>query len=326
LGNGAMPVRETMAINTNSRLAAEIRIEQATGLVRTLPLLFVCNILLSLLVAAEWRHIFSVEVVAAWLTAVVVVNTPAVRHWLRFRNRPRPAAISPAWTRRTMVYAIVIGLPWAAAILAFPLSLDAVPREAVFLIVLIAGITAGCVAALAATPRVCLSYFAVVLLPLIGRYLAVGDETHILIAASMTLYAGCLFYYVLSAYQKFTDGVRAGLEKERLLVNLRDAQSRLADAMERIPEAVALFDSDERMVLCDKAFRDHFERLGGGHMRLGATFAEMLQILAYSKAVKIDPARKKPRSRPYWIGTGAPGRKITCLPAAINPSAPRSRR
>ena len=192
-----------------------------------------------------------------------------------------------------MVYAIIIALPWAAVILAFPLSLDVVPRETVLLTVLIAGITAGCVAALASIPIVCLTYFIMVLVPLIGRYLAVGGATHILIAASMTLYAVCLFYDVRVTYQRFVDGVRAKLENGRLLINLQKAQSRLSDAIDRIPDPVALLDSNERMVRCNPAFRDHFERLGCGRIRPGVTFAEWLQILAYSKAVKIHPGQEE---------------------------------
>jgi PAS domain-containing protein len=87
--------------------------------------------------------------------------------------------------------------------------------------------------------------------------------------------------------------VRSKLENERLLVNLQETQSRRSDAIDRIPDGVAPFDSNERMVRCNAAFRDHFERLGGGRMRPGVTFAEWLQIVVYSKAFTIQSGQEE---------------------------------
>ena len=53
---------KSIPFDTGSKLAAGIRVEQAVGLVRTLPILFSCNIFLALVAAAEWRQMFPVEV------------------------------------------------------------------------------------------------------------------------------------------------------------------------------------------------------------------------------------------------------------------------
>lgn len=230
LGGNSVAILKGQSVSGGAMLANAIRVEQAVLLVRTLPVFFAANILLSLFIAVELRNLFSVGEVLGWLGAVFFANAPALQHWLKFRARPRPASIGPNWNKRAILYAAIVALPWATVLLATPISLHATPYETMVLTVVIAGLTAGCLAVLTPIPEICITYVGVILLPLIGRYSAVGDEMHVVIAANMLLYVVCVFYYGKGSYRQFVDGVRARVDNERLVGELRETQSLLAKA------------------------------------------------------------------------------------------------
>ncbi len=78
-------------------------------------------------------------------------------------------------------------------------------------------------------------------------------------------------------------GYRGVAEDESAEVKARQraeaAEARLIDAIESISGGFALFDSDDRMVLCNKTYRDRAFGLGV-HISEGATFEEIVRVNA----------------------------------------------
>ena len=65
-------------------------------------------------------------------------------------------------------------------------------------------------------------------------------------------------------------------ERKRLAEELERAQSRLGEALERSPDGIALFDADDRLILCNDTYRRYFR--GAAHRVVpGARFADFIR-------------------------------------------------
>ncbi|MCB9958682.1 MAG: response regulator [Rhodospirillaceae bacterium] len=85
------------------------------------------------------------------------------------------------------------------------------------------------------------------------------------------------------------------------------AQQRLVDAIETIPEGFALYDADDRLVLCNRRYRDIY-RASAPAIRLGATFEDVIrygvELGQYAEAVGNEEAWIAERVRRHQTPTG----------------------
>lgn len=83
-----------------------------------------------------------------------------------------------------------------------------------------------------------------------------------------------------AAARRIQEDPRRGADRE-----LEDARNILTDAIEAISEGFVLWDSDDRLVICNRRYRDFF----GAHARAvtpGARFADLVRLLAESGAMR----------------------------------------
>jgi PAS domain-containing protein len=95
-------------------------------------------------------------------------------------------------------------------------------------------------------------------------------------AAMLTLYLGALIFSTFNAYGNFVDSVRIKLENVNLVQELTRARADLVDAIESLSDGFALWDAEDRLMLCNKPMH----LLAGEHPDLlvpGKRYEEVLR-------------------------------------------------
>ncbi|MCH7888813.1 MAG: PAS domain S-box protein [Proteobacteria bacterium] len=72
----------------------------------------------------------------------------------------------------------------------------------------------------------------------------------------------------------------------------KQAQQQLLDAIESISEGFALYDSDDRLVLCNSNYREPFD-LGGVHVAAGVRFEDLMRTVAHGGRVPAAVGREE---------------------------------
>lgn len=108
--------------------------------------------------------------------------------------------------------------------------------------------------------------------------------------------AGAL-YWVDTTIVPFNDehGGRSGYVSIRYDITKRkQAEALLLDVIETIPDGVAAFDADERLILFNRAYRDYHDRLAD-RLRLDMSFEEIVDLVVERNQIQLagaHPARK----------------------------------
>src|SRR6056297_2058250 len=95
---------------------------------------------------------------------------------------------------------------------------------------------------------------------------------------------------------------------ERALADASAAQRRLEEAIEAIGEGFALWDADDRLILCNSRYHDFWQGLGD-MVQPGVSYETLLREVAHLGLV--EASQKNPER---WI--------VECLIGHANPSGP----
>ncbi|HYM30126.1 MAG TPA: PAS-domain containing protein [Candidatus Cybelea sp.] len=233
--------------------AAEIRALQAAHLSRTMPIMTIGLVALGLVTLAVYWPDQPHLVLIAWFGVVLLTMLAGIRNWQEFRDADSNLQNGIGWNLRAPLAALLSAAPWAFAAYRF-FETDQ-PTSQVYLAFVVAGLSGVAVASLSIFPRACYAFLLPPLLGLATRLMVEGGAQNAVMAAGCVVYAGFLAAFHRASYRNFLAGVRARVQADRLMTELEQTQSRLLDAIEYIPDRVALFDADERLVLTSGRFR-----------------------------------------------------------------------
>ena len=271
---------------------AAARAQQAYDLMRRLPLLQIATLGVASISLAIFWPTWPAAGLLVWYAPNLVLVLLGLRHWRRYRRRPPPERVSEHWPVRMLWLAALASLPWVAALVFFFDPAD--PSRQIFLVMVMAGLSAGMMAACSHIPGVALGFILPIAGAVAGRLALTGTAINLSIAAMCVVYLLFMCAFARHSYAAFVGGVRSARQVTRLMDELRHSQSSLLDAIERIPEAVALFDGEERLALVNQKFRD--DVLGGGIGELGSSVTRMLEHIAASGVVPASAS-----GGPGWV-------------------------
>lgn len=255
-------------------LVAQIYARSNIGIIATL-------VNASILVAILWEHIPSWKLLV-WLTLIVLVSL--IRSLLNrsFAQAVDKAAHLRRWHLLLVVGLAVAGALWGStAIFLFPF--ESVAHQ-VFIAFVLAGMVAGAVGVFSPLLTVFLVFSIPALLPIIIRFLLVGDDLHLAMAAMTTLFAGLTFTTaqrvnrstteLIALKETFADRLTertAELQRVNQLLRqeieerkqteraLADSERRLTDIIEFLPDPTWVIDIDGRVIAWNRAI----ERITG---------------------------------------------------------------
>lgn len=195
-----------------------------------------------------------------------------------------------------------MGLVWAALALLFFPQADILHRF--LIIVVLAGMSAGSTGSLA---------------PSLPAYLGfnippLAAMTFLMFSNNDTIYSliGFLFLVFIAIQTRFARFFRLGIDQntkgnlanEALLDRVKQAEKRLTDAIESFPDEFALFDTDDRLILCNSKYIEENGKLAGVESLMGMKFDD----LASMTIKKGEVSQSKTGLRSYLLPGSQTGR------------------
>lgn len=156
------------------------------------------------------------------------------------------------WERRFALGAFAAGVAWAAAPVLFFAAEDPLLQLAVMFVV--GGSIVGATGLYAPST---LALYAYVLPPLIamgGQLAAQGGSTYGVLAFAIGMLAAVLVRVHHDLRQSVVDGLRLREENAQLVRRAEASEAWMRDAIESIPDGVAVFDEGDRLLACNAAW------------------------------------------------------------------------
>jgi hypothetical protein len=199
----------------------------------------------------------------------------------RFRKVQRRPEECEYWGRLFTLTSLIIGSTWGAAgiLLFVPDS----PAHQAFLALAIVGVAALSAASISWHMPAFLAFALASVAPMSLRYILGGSTLQLAIGAMVLLYLVILLGLGWSLNRRFADLTARGIETdsriERLLTGRASenaVQARLETALESMSESLAVFDADDRLVICNRRFFGE-QRAGGAPDISGISFEDLVR-------------------------------------------------
>lgn len=236
------------AASFDAAVTGEVRRQQQIYLVSQVPIVMAVNLINGMLVTILFTAHGYGGTIAAWYAVLVGLTFIQFWGWRRVRSLPVPAKVSGRSLRQAELWSALLGGLWGSVSLI--VMTPSVPDQ-MFLAVLIAGMTAGTTSVLNPLPRVTSHFVIAALIPLVLRMLIEAQTLHLIVACLAIVFAGALLRGSLRAYEQFA----ALIAKSHAL---NEARADMVDALETSDDAFALFDSQGRLSIANKRFREWF--------------------------------------------------------------------
>lgn len=236
------------AASMDAAVAGEVRRQQQLYLVSQVPIVMAVNLINGMLVVVLfWAHGYA-QTISAWYSVLVGLTFLQYLGWRRVRSMPVPKSVSGRSLRQAEIWSAVLGGLWGSVSLV--VMTPSVPDQ-MFLAVLIAGMTAGTTSVLNPLPRVTSHFVIAALIPLVTRMLIEAQTLHLIVACLAIVFAGALLRGSMRAYQQFAELIAKSHA-------LNEARADMVDALETSDDAFALFDSQGKLSIANKRFREWF--------------------------------------------------------------------
>jgi signal transduction histidine kinase len=241
---------------------------QRQALRRQVPVLVFVTWAISALTGVVFFPLVRPELNLGWVALVWLIGALSLVRWSQSRRVVQPRPATARFVRRSILANAIPGIVWGAAAVIF-----FVPERIelqVFLICVLAGTSAGIVAAAPSMPAAALAYVLPAMIPMTVQLLAAGTRTGAVMGVMAVIYIGALLFLLRNGYRSFCDGVAA---EERA----RQAEEVLRDSIEALSDGYVLYDSDLRVVRHNRRFLDYIPKLAEGESAVGKTYESLMR-------------------------------------------------
>lgn len=151
-----------------------------------LPTALLANILLSLLlVVVLWSEVTH-QILIGWISVLWAITVARSVQYFKYRSRKDASVIN--WAYQFNIGLILTGIVWGSSgILLFPES--SLPHQ-VFIAFVLGGLIAGATTSLAATQWILKVFVCLLIIPIVLRFLFIGEEVFLTMGSMMAIYGG----------------------------------------------------------------------------------------------------------------------------------------
>jgi diguanylate cyclase (GGDEF)-like protein/PAS domain S-box-containing protein len=214
------------------------------------PAYFAAAINPALLLLVLWGA-FSAPVLLAWF-GLNVVLTLARLGLARAYARSNGAGEPRSWELRFAAGTAASGLLWVVPAVWFLPGSDPLLQLAVVFV--IGGSIIGAAAAYASSAPAFYAFSALPLLATVAQLAAQGGRTYTLLALMVALFGAVMVGIYRSIHDGIVRTLRTEIDNESLLARLAQSEGQLRDAIESFPEGIAVYDADDRLVVCNDVY------------------------------------------------------------------------
>jgi diguanylate cyclase (GGDEF)-like protein/PAS domain S-box-containing protein len=272
------------------RLAAA-RVAALFGVAKTA---YATSLAAGLLLCAILWDSFAAPALLGWLAVLVALVLARIvlhRSYLRDPGRHAPRA----WEARFGAGAIAAGIVWSLpAALFFPAG-DPLLQMAVIFVV--GGSVIGAAGVYAASP---LAFFGFCVPPILAAAVQLSlqaGRTYPLLAMLALVFGVAMVRVFKDIHGHIVGTLRERTENELLLARVAQSEAQLRDAIESFPEGIAVFDREDRLVVCNESYaRDY----GGGKRARELAGTPYAVIAQNAMATEVMPPEYAGR-RAQWL-------------------------
>ena len=217
--------------------------------------------------------------------------------WTMHAYRTNPGQRSPeAWRR---LYIAMAGLTGVAYGGGGALLVNLPPIEPRLLVTTTLLVCAALAPGRLYEPRSYLAFAGITLVLLAGGLMLTDDPLAPTMAAGTLIYLVALLLQNRPQSRAHREQVMLALSHEELArrhaaaeADARAARDTLGDALESLPVAVALWDSDDRLVMCNGGYKQRLQNVAAATTP-GATFADAMRAITYTAPQPVAPKGKE---------------------------------
>jgi diguanylate cyclase (GGDEF)-like protein/PAS domain S-box-containing protein len=225
----------------------------------------------AILVAVLWGATGG-AVLPAWYAAVLAVTLARLALHRAFA-RAGGKGDARRWESRFALGALASGAIWAyAPAVLFPASDPLLQMAVVFVV---GGSIIGAAGIYAASRLAFYAFAALPSVAIAAQLLLQPGRTYKLLGLTVVVFGMVMVRVYRDVHGAVVEALRARLHNEELTQRLAGSEARLRDAIESFPEAIAVWDGEDRLVVCDDAYAQLF---GGGRRAgelVGTPFIEI---------------------------------------------------
>ena len=230
------------------------------SLFNRLPQVLCINLLIAICAVVAFSVVGEMSSLLIWFATMLIALVARLKVWHDFQSSHENDRRG-SWTLLFAVTAGLNGGAWGLAAILFyePESLAA----QVFLPFVLAGMSGGSLVGLSGCMPAFVAFYVSLTTPYALRLLWESDHAHLTMAAAVFIYMIGIGWLGRSYNGYLKDSVRLASENERLVTALREKSeefeeksSQLEATFEHINQGVAVFDGNDRLVTCNRRYRE----------------------------------------------------------------------
>ena len=215
----------------------------------------VTSMFLAILLVYVQRNVISPSIIYPWLGLVIIFSlarAAVINAYLR-ANTDQPT-VSQSWLIKYRILISLVGAVWGSA--GILLSPAHSPQHQLFLIFMLAGLTAGGIVAFSADLICAISFAVLIIVPTMFRLFMVGDSMSITMAAAILLYFGFMLVSTWYIHRNMRENITLHVEAAAREEVVRSSEERYRSLLDHSPIGIFHYDSNYKITFCNKRFAD----------------------------------------------------------------------
>ena len=215
----------------------------------------ITSTLLATILAYIQREVISHSVVLVWLSLVLLVAFSRAALVKVYQSSPvDDEAATHIWLLRFRLGVLAVGAAWGSAgFLMFPIDH---PQHQMFLIFMLAGLSAGGVVAFSADLASAALFFFTVLLPITFRLFITGSSFSVAMGMAGILYIGFMIISLRHINRSLTENIVLRLEAAVREETVRTSEERYRLLLNHSPVGIFQYDTNLVITYCNERFAD----------------------------------------------------------------------
>lgn len=215
----------------------------------------VTSILLALLLAYIQRNVISYTIIYPWLSLIIffsLARAALIATYLR--SNVNKATDSQSWLKRYRLLIFIVGALWGASgVLLFPADS---PQHQLFLIFMLAGLTAGGIIAFSADLVCAVSFAVLIIVPTMVRLFVAGDSISMAMSVAVLLYFGFMLASTWHINRNMRENISLHVEAAAREEVVRASEERFRLLLNHSPVGIFHYDTNFTITFCNKRFAD----------------------------------------------------------------------